>query len=458
MPSDRKARQEPREKQSTPSSRQAGSRAKQQPQRAAPRHRGHGPFGMDSEQSARLLLFGVTAAVVIAAAAFIAIGYYVSVIQPRGRTVLQVDDHKVSYSAMKRRVAHEYYTNSTYQTPQAVQIVPSVAYANLVDELVLISRGETELGSPIDEAALDQQTRTAIGVGPDADEATFAERYRSALAASRLHDDEFQRKIRAAAISLKAQEKIAAEVPASVPQARVEIIMTNDVAVAQQALDRVRAGEEWRAVATELSIESGAGTTGGLHEYDFEDALPEAYRTFAFSAANGDISEPLQDPSGTGPYYVVRLLDRSDQPVTEQQKPDYLSQRYAQWLEDTKAKAIIVDKWTTDADAQASASEPILEHAIRLFVLQQELSRTPQPTFDPAVLQTAQAANTAAVQTQVSNVQTQGAGGGTPGPGSPAAGTPAAGTPAATSGAGTPAQTAPSGDATPVPTGASNGQ
>src|SRR5436309_14161621 len=67
--------------------------------RAATRPRRHGTLGLDSEQSARALLFGLTAVVLIAAVAFIAIGYYYSVIKPRGRTVLQVEDQKVSYSA-----------------------------------------------------------------------------------------------------------------------------------------------------------------------------------------------------------------------------------------------------------------------------------------------------------------------------------------------------------------------
>src|SRR5574341_1318948 len=94
--------------------RKAPPRAGQPASRAAQRHH-RGPLGLDSDQSARLLLFGVTAAVLLAAAAFLAIGYYVSVIKPRGRTVLEVEGVKVSYAAMKRRMQHEYYSNVSYQ-------------------------------------------------------------------------------------------------------------------------------------------------------------------------------------------------------------------------------------------------------------------------------------------------------------------------------------------------------
>ncbi len=424
MSSDSKPQREPRAK-------QPAARAKQTPQRPVRRSGHHGPMGLDSEQSARLLLFGVTAAVLIAAAAFIAIGYYVSVIQPRGRTVLQVDDMKVSYAAMKRRMAYEYYSNPSYQNTQSVFIVPTVAYGTLVDELLLVSRAEGELGLTIDQAAIDEKERVRIGVGPDADEATYSERYRSALSASRLTDSEYKRLIRAEVIEEKAREKLNAATPSSVSQAKVEVITVAELEKAQEAIGRVRAGEEFKLVATELSLEGDAAESGGVEDYNFEGGLPGAYKTFAFSAPVGDLSEPLQDPSGQGPYYVVRIIDRSDQPLTEEQRPSYESRQYATWLEDTRAKLVVVDKWTNDDEAQASASKPLIKDAYDKFVAEQERQLAPRPTIDPSGLATAYAENTFAAQTQAAGA-------------SPAAGTPV--------------PTSPAGEATPVATGTTDGQ
>jgi parvulin-like peptidyl-prolyl isomerase len=430
MSSDPKAR-EPRAKQSAAQQKSSTGRAKKQTAQPAARHRGQGPFGMDSEQSARLLIFGVTGAVLIAVVAFLAIGWYVTVIQPRGRTVLEVDGTKVSYAAMKRRVAHEYYTNPTYQDPQSVVAVPLIAYSALLDELVLTGRGERELGLTIDQAALDEEERSEIGVAPDADEATYSERYRSALATSRLKEAEFKRKIRAAVVTKKAREKFVAEVPASAPQARVELIFSSDRGVAQQALDRVRAGEDWKTVATELSIDPSAATTGGLKEYELQEDVAEAYRAFAFAAAIGEISEPLQDASGSGPFYIVRVVDRSDQPLNDTQKSDYAERKFTEWLEATRATAIVVDKWTTDEEAQASAGEALLKHAQEKFIREQNLALTPQATVDVGAVATAGAQSTSVAQTAAAGAS------------------PAGGTPAATVGAGAP---------TPAPPGGSDGQ
>jgi hypothetical protein len=406
-------------------------RSQRAPRPASRRTGRRGPMGLDSEQSARLLLFGVTAAVLIAAATFIAIGYYVSVIKPRGRTVLQVEDIKVSYAAMKRRMAYEYYSNATYQDVNTVEFVPQVAYANLVEELTLIQRAESELGLTIDPAKIDEQTRQVAGVGAEADEATFSARYREALSDSRLHKDEFDRLIRAQVIEQAVRDKLAESTPEMVPQAKVEIITTDDIETAQQALARVRAGEPWATVATELSTEPNVATTGGVKDYEFQGRLTPAYDSFAFSGAIGDISEPLQDASGAGPFYIVHIIDRADLPLTDRQKRPYQDKQYEDWLRDLAAKVRIVDNWTNDNEAQVDAGRALIEDAIEKARQRQEEQNRPQPTIDPGAAQTAAAASTAAAETPV-----------------------ASGTPLAS----TPVPTAPAAEATPVATGTVDGQ
>jgi parvulin-like peptidyl-prolyl isomerase len=410
MSSDSKRQREPRARQATPPDDKTASRAGKRARtdgaaaRSSRPVRGHrGPLGLDSDQSARMLLFGVTAVVLIAAAAFLIIGYYVSVIQPRGRTVLEVEGIEVSYSAMKRRMAHEYYSNPTYQDPQTVEFVSQIAYGNLLEELTLITKAESVLGLTIDPAAIDAQERAAANVGPQADEASFAAGFREALSNSRLHDNEFRRKIRAAAIEEAARAKLEEGTPETVEQAKVEVITTETADVAQQAIDRVRAGEVWATVATELSTEPNVATTMGVKEYAFKGRHTPAYDEFAFSAPPGEVSDPLQDASGAGPFYVVRVIDRSPQPLTDGQRGPYLYQQYEKWLEDTQTTMVIVDNWTTDEQAQADAARPLIEDAIEKYIARQEEQNRPQPTVDPGAVQTQQAAGTAAAETQVAS-------------------------------------------------------
>lgn len=385
-------------------------------------HRG-GMFSMDSEQSARMVIFGVTAVVLVAAAAFIAIGYYVSVIRPRGRTVLQVEQVTVSYSDMKRRMAYEYGANQAFQNPQAVVSLPAVAYRNLREELTLVTRAESDLGVTIDDAEVENALRTKIGAPENADDEAFADPFRRALSASRLHEDEYRRVVRAEVLQQKVRDKLNESTPATVPQAKVEVIAAEERAEVEAAIARVTAGEPWADVAKAVSLEGDAEQTGGVKAFNYEGTLAPAYDTFAFSAPVGEISTPLQDPGGAGPFYAVRVIERVEMPLTETQKTAFQTKQYDDWLEDTQAKMTIIDRWTTDTKGQASAVEPLFRDA-QAKLRQQVEEQQRLPTIQVP---------TAAAATAVE---------GTPPGGTPAAETPVPGTPAS-AGASTPAATVP---------------
>ncbi len=345
------------------------------------KHRRGGLASMDAEQSARMLIFGVTAAVLITAVAFIVIGYYVSVVRPRGRTVLQVDQITVSYSDMKRRMAYEYGADPSFQNQQSVFSVPIVAYQNLLEELTLITRAESELGVTADEAEIETALRTKVGVAQDADDAAFAEQYRRALSTSRLHDGEYRNVVRAGVLKEKVQAKLNEGTPAQVPQAKVEVIAVKERAEAEAVIARIAAGEAWADVARAVSLDSAAAQTGGVQEFNYEGGVSPAYREFAFSAPAGEISTPLQDPGGAGPFIVVRVIERADMPLTDAQKPVFQTAQYQTWLEETQAKMTIVDKWSPDEEAQSSALVPLFDDAVIKTRQQLEEQQRPQPTI-----------------------------------------------------------------------------
>jgi parvulin-like peptidyl-prolyl isomerase len=278
-------------------------------------------------------------------------------------------------------MAYEYYTNPSYQQQQAVVSLPAIAYQNLRDELTLITRAESDLGVTVDQSEIDKQLRAQVGVSEDADDSEFADKYRSALSASHLKDGEYRRVARAQVLENKAKDKLNESTPAQVPMAKLEVITANDEATVQRAIDAVKAGAPWADVAAIASLEPEAKTAGGVKDYNFETAMPKAYATFAFSAPIGEISAPLQDPSGAGPFYAVRVVDRQDRDLTEDQKSSYQSRQYRRWLEDTQGTMNIVDKWTTDDKAQVSALNPLLDDLKKKLDAQRRQQNRPQPTI-----------------------------------------------------------------------------
>lgn len=323
--------------------------------RTPPRGPRRGPiaeaFSMDSERAARMLLFGAVGLIIAIATAFIAFGYWYTEIRPEGRTVLKADSTEVSFASMKRRMAFELFINPQYQ--QAVQILPEAAYASLLNELTLIHRAESELGVTATPAEIDARLRQRIGVDANADQRAFADRFRDALDAAGLSESEYRRLAHAEVLSQKIRDRFTAQAPPAVEQAQVEIITTAELEEAVTARERVAAGEEWGVVAREISTEPDVEETGGLQDYAPEGGLNQAYNDYAFETAPGEISEPLSVLDDEGPFYVVRVVDRSEQPLTEDQTPSYVSRQYDQWLEDTQEKMTIERNWDVDDQGEA---------------------------------------------------------------------------------------------------------
>lgn len=307
-------------------------------------------LSMDSERSARVLLFGAVGLIVVIAAAFIAFGYWYAEVRPEGRTVLKVDDISVSFKSMKRRMSYELFVTPQYQ--QAPQVLPVGAYQSLINELTVISRAG-ELGVTATDEEVETHLRERIGVAADADQRTFADRFRTALDASGLSESEYRRLVKSEVLEKKIRDQFTAQAPASVQQSQVELISTADREEADAVRARVAAGEDWATVAREVSTEPDVQTTGGLQEYGPENTLNQVYDDFAFTANPGDISEPMSLIDGQGPYYIVRVKDRSDQPLTEDQKPAYVSAQYNKWLEDTQANMTIERHWDTSDQQEA---------------------------------------------------------------------------------------------------------
>jgi hypothetical protein len=319
---------------------------------------GHSPgarggLSLDSEQSARLMIFSAVALVVIIAAGLLVFGYWYSVVRPRNRTVLRVENISVSYTAMKRRMAYEFLTNTNYQTQTGAQILPEATYQTLLNELTEITQAEGKLGITVDDATVDQQLRTRIGVAVAADQRTFADALRKELDKTGLTESELRRLVRTDTITSKIKDKYKAEVPAVLQQSKIEMISTQTEAAAKQAIDRINAGEDFATVAKAVSKEADVQTTGGLHDYGPQGSFNAAYDDYAFSGEIGKLSAPLSSGGTNAVFYVVRVVDRSDQPVKDSEKPTIADKQYADWLKNTQDELQSAGKITRAWEQQA---------------------------------------------------------------------------------------------------------
>jgi hypothetical protein len=311
--------------------------------------RRHTAIALDSEQRARLVLLGGAAVVIIIAAVFLAFGYWYTQIKPEGRTVLEADGEKVTFAEMKRRMKYEYFSSVTFQ--QNLGVLPEATYLNMLNELTLIKRAESELGVTASQDEIDAKLRSQLGVAEDADQATFVAKYKAALDASGLKDGEYRQLVKSQVLEQKVRDLFESQAPATVPQAKLETITVADQALATATLDRLKAGEDFATVAKEVSAEPDVDTTGGVKEFAPQGGFNVSYDDFAFTGAVGELSGVISGPSQQ--FYIVRIIDRQDMTLTEDQKPDYVDRKFGDWLTETQAKMTVVRHWDVDDQREA---------------------------------------------------------------------------------------------------------
>lgn len=352
---------------------------------------------MDSEQTARIMLIGGVSLIIVLALGFIAFGWYWTEKRPLGRTVLQVDEETVSFAAMKRRMEYELFRNTTLQ--QNPSVLATFAYENLVAELTKVSRAD-DIGVTVDEAAFDTAMRTRIGVSPEADQRTYQDALRNQLQSTGLNESEFRRLVLGETLETAIVDKFEAELPAAMLQAKVEVINVATREEADAAIARINAGEDFAVVAKEISLEPTAKDNGGLKDFAPDGSHNAAYNDYVFSTEVGVLSQPLA-AAGDSSFYVVRVIERSDQPLADDEKPTLARAKYDEWLTNIRAEmessGALVNKFDTDDQSEAilavleDATPRLVEQAeqqAQQEILQQtaiaELTQNPAPTAAPA--------------------------------------------------------------------------
>ncbi|MEX2247086.1 MAG: SurA N-terminal domain-containing protein [Dehalococcoidia bacterium] len=319
-------------------------------------------FALDQEQSSRLLLIAAVVGVIVLALGFIGYGYYDSVIKPRHRTVLEADGLKISYDDMRRQMRYQFSQNPALFSQNA-QLIPDLTYAQLLEELTLVSRA-AELGVTIEPAEIEQKFRQRIGTAQDADARTYADAIRRELDKTGLQEDEIRLTVQATALRQKVREKLEAEIPAQLLQSRVEVISVIGEEAANAVIGRINAGEDWATVAKEVSTQSDVQTTGGLVDYTPEALQNTYYRSYALTAPPGEVSGPLvggTTPDGTT-YFVVRVVDRSEQPLAETNKGQYASSLYNDWITEVQTRMNVRQDF--DDQSKNDALLWVLNHAL----------------------------------------------------------------------------------------------
>lgn len=133
--------------------------------------------------------------------------------------------------------------------------------------------------------------------------------------------------------------------PTPTPAPRTE---AEALALANEVLAKIKAGEDFAALALAYSDDPGSKTDGGaLGWFAKDQGLVVEFETAAFALQAGEVSEPVQTQFG---YHIIKVEERDPARALDAYSIELKkSEAYQAWLEEIRNAAKIERNWTLDS-------------------------------------------------------------------------------------------------------------
>ena len=282
----------------------------------------------DDERRVQVILRIAIALVAVVVVGIGAFGYYQTSVKPKGESVIRVGDRAFDMGYMERRLR---YTIRNANPEDLVLRNANSAVATILQDVSdeeLDRRGAAEIGISVSEDEIDAEIRLRLRVPETADTSVFAEAYRNEVRQSGLHPSEYREVVAARLLEEKLRQRFRAQIPATTEQIRLRDILVQQTEL-QKVLDRLKAGEDFAAVASEVSLDTTTKDKGGEMDWQPRGGMPPEAESAVFSLAVGQVSEPVYLSGG---YYIYQVLEKAaDREVTPDQQQQIEDQMYTDW-------------------------------------------------------------------------------------------------------------------------------
>jgi hypothetical protein len=289
-----------------------------------------------------VLLFGGIGLIVLVALLIIGYGYYQSEVAYKNDTVLSVGGREFSYSAVERRLEHELREGNLSSAPTPGDAI-GILLADMTEE-ELLRQGGAALGIVLTEEEIDDRIRGDLGVPPDASQDEFAGPYRRDILNSGLKVGEYRELAGVVLLEDRVREHFESQIPAEVDHVDLLIIRAGSKEAADQAKQRLDAGEDFTAVAQEVSIDPSA-SEGGQAGWTPSGSLPPLVNDAAFTLAIGETSDVIETPGFQ--YYIVQPRARETRTLDDEGRGNIVDQSYLTWLDETRQSVGVTTPVTT---------------------------------------------------------------------------------------------------------------
>ena len=297
----------------------------------------------------RLVIYGVVAALVVAALVVL-VGLYTTQYQPPRAHVLSVGSRDYNASDIARRALYEMRYGDAGLS--GFDTAVSETLDLIEDTEIVLARAPALVGEvPGDEVRADLHVR--LGLEEDADEGAFVEALAERLSDSRLSREELEEIISAGILVERLRDAFVDEYGDATPQVLLSRIRVADEAAAEDIGGRLDAGADFAEVADELAPDgAGGGDIGWLPVAALSPAARDALADLPLDAVSAIVRDGL--------FYDVYLVRDRDEAraIDEDQRESLGEARFLEWIEDERASVEV------DVDLSPGEERWILDRLI----------------------------------------------------------------------------------------------
>ena len=157
----------------------------------------------------------------------------------------------------------------------------------------------------------------------------------------------------------KLMEVLSADIVAEEEQVWARHILVAEEEEATLVVERLEAGEDFAALAEELSTDTGSAAQGGELGWFGKGQMIAEFEEAAYGLEFGKISEPAQ--SGYG-WHIIQLLGRENRPITEDRVEQIRQQKLQDWLTEQRdaSDVVYIDNWMDKVPTEPTIPQDLI--------------------------------------------------------------------------------------------------
>jgi parvulin-like peptidyl-prolyl isomerase len=167
---------------------------------------------------------------------------------------------------------------------------------------------------------------------------------------------DFREYVTALLLNQKMYDYVTKDIPRDQEMVWARHILVATEEEAKTVLNRLNAGEDFAAVAAEVSTDTSNSTSGGDLGWFTRGQMVPAFEDAAFSLEIGQLSDPIQTDYG---YHIIQVLGREVRTLTDEQLDTVKSYYFRKFIDDAKAEMTIkkYDIWAENVPSTPAIPE-----------------------------------------------------------------------------------------------------